>query len=182
MTSPLVVGIDLSLTSTGIAASYGGVDRVRSKGSAADTLYQRHDRLVMVAQNVIQEAMSWGTPVLAVIEGPSFASVGGHSHDRSGLWWLVVDGLRELDVQLAAMAPTARCKYATGKGNASKDAVLAAAIRRYPDFAVDGNDIADALLLCAAGADHLGHPLADVPQLNRQALDKVTWPAVKVPA
>lgn len=28
------------------------------------------------------------------------------------------------------------------------------------------------------GADHLGHPVVEMPAVNRTALDKVTWPAL----
>ena len=83
--------------------------------------------------------------------------------------------------------PASLKMYATGKGNASKDAVLAAAIRRYPDVEFDGNDAADALILAAMGADHLGFPLvsktpsgrksrATLPARNREALGKIDWP------
>ncbi|NUS59160.1 MAG: hypothetical protein HOV66_30530, partial [Streptomycetaceae bacterium] len=67
-------------------------------------------------------------------------------------------------------------KYATGKGNAGKDEVLAAVVRRYPDVEVSNNNEADALVLRAMGCDHLGQPLAVVPQTHRAALDKVAWP------
>ncbi len=177
--SPFVVGIDVSLTSTGVATPLG-VLRIRSKGKADDSLTVRRGRLRGLTEAIVEAALYHGRPDLVVIEGPSFASVGGHPHDRSGLWWLVVDALRELDLPVAVMVPSARCKYGTGKGNASKDAVFAETIRRYPTFAVDGNDVADALLLCAAGMDYLSAPLAELPQTHRTALDKVEWPELKV--
>ena len=76
------------------------------------------------------------------------------------------------------MTPTARAKYGTGKGNAAKDAVLAAVIRRYPAVDVTGNDEADALILAAMGARHLGIPLelSPVPGPCLDALLKVRWP------
>jgi crossover junction endodeoxyribonuclease RuvC len=82
----------------------------------------------------------------------------------------------------AVVTPQQLKKYATGYGsgkNCGKDKVLAAAIRRYPMAEVDGNDVADALVLAAMGADHLGCPLATVPQANRSVLAGVTWPEVR---
>jgi crossover junction endodeoxyribonuclease RuvC len=76
------------------------------------------------------------------------------------------------------VVPPATLKtYATGKGNASKDAVLAAVVKRYPGWAVTGNDVADAVVLMAMGARLLGHPLeSSLPQSHLRALDKLTLP------
>jgi crossover junction endodeoxyribonuclease RuvC len=174
---PLVAGIDLSLTSTGVVLSIGHMHRVRSKGKRDDTLTVRNTRLNVIADTVVALA---ATADLAVVEQPAYGQPGGSVHDRAGLWWLVVSRLHDLGVPVAEASPTARAKYATGKGggpSASKDAVLAAVVRRFPDWDVTGNDVADALVLCAMGRDHLGAPLADIPALHRDALLKVAWPA-----
>lgn len=174
---PVVAGIDLSLTSTGVVLSAGGLHRVRSKGKRDDTLAQRYARLHGLANEVVGLTQYAD---LVVIEQPAYGQVGGSVHDRAGLWWLVVSRLHFLEVPVAEASPTARAKYATGKGggpSASKDAVLAAVVRRFPDWEVTGNDVADALVLCAMGRDHLGAPLADLPALHRDALLKVAWPA-----
>jgi Holliday junction resolvasome RuvABC endonuclease subunit len=54
-------------------------------------------------------------------------------------------------------------QYATGKGNAQKDHVLAAAIRLWPDVAITGNDTADALILAAIGCRTLNLSIDAVP-------------------
>jgi crossover junction endodeoxyribonuclease RuvC len=117
---------------------------------------------------------------LAVMEGPSYASEGKYSHERAGLWWLVLDTLvTDYKVPVAVVPPAVLKRYATGKGNASKDAVLAAVIRRYPDVPVTGNDQADAWTLCAMGLRHLGHPAEEsLPKPNLAAMEKVDWPEV----
>jgi crossover junction endodeoxyribonuclease RuvC len=117
-----------------------------------------------------------------VVEGPSYGSQGaqqGH-HERAGLWWMVADKMSSTKAQWIVVAPTSLKKYATGKGNASKDQVLSAAINRYREFPVDDNNVADALVLAAMGRDALGIPLATVPKVNRDALDKVQWPVAAV--
>lgn len=185
--TPRVVGLDLSLTSTGIALPFQADDgtwtvdahRVRSKGKKDDTLYQRHTRLVGIASGIQKQIPT--DAVLAVIEQPAYSRTTGHMHDRSGLWWLVVDMIRSWGLPLAEVSPSSRVKYALGKGggkDTGKDNVLAAAINRYPGMAITGNDVADAVLLAAMGLDHLGHPPAEVPKLHRAALDAVTWPEV----
>ena len=185
----IVVGLDLSLTSTGIAIIDTGasatVTRITSKPPATPrgpngkplppTLQQRTDRLTGLRDRIFT-MLKYAD--LIVIETPAYSSKTGSTHDRSGLWWLVVE---KLDYQgrydVAEVSTTGRTKYATGKGNASKDSVLAAVVRRYTDVPVEGNDEADALILAAMGARHLGHPIDDpLPKTHVAALDAVHWP------
>ena len=174
--SAYVAGIDLSLTSTGLAViGPDGVQvhRIQSKGHKDATLIERVVRLRRIAVE-LDDRLTGGD--LIVIEQPAYSRTTGHMHDRSGLWWLIVNSL-SWHTPVVEVAPTARCKYATGKGNASKDAVLAAVVRRYPDVDVTGNDVADALVLAAMGARALGHPIeASLPQTHLDAMAKVAWP------
>jgi crossover junction endodeoxyribonuclease RuvC len=172
--APRIIGLDLSLTSTGIATAESGgafVRRVQPKGKTG------HDRLEYLRHQVMMDAFPAD---LVVIEGPSYASAARskYAHEAAGLWWLVAHSLWADRRRVAIVPPASRAKYATGKGNAAKDAVLLAAARRYPHVDIDGNDQADALILAAMGADHLGHPLAPVPATHRAALAAVDWPDV----
>lgn len=184
----VVIGLDLSLTSTGIAGvrspgSPGTISAmvtcVKSKGSVAATLDDRARRLDALAAEITGQVVDVH-PDLVLVEGPSYGSQTGSQHDRSGLWWIVVMGLRELGYQVVEVPPSCRMKYATGKGNAAKDAVLAAVVRRYAGVEVTGNDEADALVLAAMGARWLGHPIEDsLPQTHLAAMAKVQWPEVQ---
>ncbi len=173
----LVVGVDLSLTSTGIARTDGHLDRIRTAGGANADLRARWIRLNKLARDV--HAAIPDCTDLIVLEAPSLG-VGRQrgTHDRSGLWWLVVDSAMRRQIPIAEVPPALRCRYATGRGNAGKDEVLAAVVRRFADWDVTGNDVADALVLAAMGADHLGHPIVELPAQQRLALGKVAWPAV----
>ena len=185
-----VIGLDLSLTSTGVAVVTCGpgieptaaVTRISSKGKADADLEARYQRLLALQLQVIRHVDNAGerdfdTADLVVIEQPAYSRTTGHQHDRSGLWWLIVHRLKLDGIPVAEVAPSARPKYATGKGNAGKDEVLAAVVRRYPDVPVAGNDDADALVLAAMGARHLGHPIDDpLPVARLAAMDKVRWP------
>lgn len=189
MTPLVVAGLDLSLASTGLAEiRWGDPDaphstnvttrRLQSKGTADASLPDRHRRVHRLAGQIVEWAAGAD---LVVIEGPApgaAASRGSHAHDRSGLWWIVVDLLvSEYSSVVVEVPPSNRCKYACGKGRADKDIVLAAVVRRYPDVEVTGNDVADALVLAAMGARHLGHPIeASLPQTHLDALTKIRWP------
>lgn len=174
----LVVGIDPSLTSTGIAHAYphqatAVTDTITTKGARADSLTVRHTRLTQIATTVLDHTRG---ATLAVIEGPSYGSVGAGTWDRGGLWWLIVDALLSNGIPLAVAPPTCRSRYATGRGNAGKDEVMLAVARRYPDVDLENNNEADALVFAAAGAHRLGQPLVDVPESHAAALDGITWP------
>jgi crossover junction endodeoxyribonuclease RuvC len=173
-----VVGVDLSLASTGLAAvvpATGGlVDRVQT-AAAGQGLIARRERLRTIRGTV----RSWTAGAdLVVVEGLAYASQSPHATERAGLWWMVVDGLIGDHVPVAVVSPTARAKYATGRGNAGKDQVLAAVVRRYPDVEVSGNDEADALTLAAMGARWLGRPIEPgaLPQTHIVAMTKAAWP------
>lgn len=186
MSAPRVIGIDPSLTSTGLADSLGNSRRVQIPNNriAGNELLDDHNRIERIALAVTDFATALPAD-LVVIEGPAFSRSNGHAHTRAGLWWLIVDRLisgpgqdgRPLDLPVMVVPPTCRAMYATGKGNAGKDQVLAAAIKRYPSFEVTGNDVADAVILAAIGARLLGHPIEEsLPQTNMRALDKLALP------
>lgn len=167
-----IYGLDLSLTGTGVARIGDGGNSVwteRSKGKVTDTLQQRVDRLNDLDSS-IRSAIESGSMV--AIETPAHNQTSGHHHDRSGLWWLVVAELAPY-CQVYEVSTTQVKKYATGKGNASKMEVMAAAIKRYPQFDIANDNEADAVVLAAFLARALGYPLEDsLPQANLSALDK----------
>lgn len=167
-----VAGIDISLTGTGIA-TLGGTTRVPTKGRRADSLLERNSRLKHITTRVLEEV---GVVDLVCVEGPvGYATPGGSTWDRGGLWWRIVAALLERDFPVAVVSPTARAKYATGSGASRKTAVLDAAQRRYGAI-LESDDEADALILRAMGLHWLGQPLAEVPDGHRAALAGVQWP------
>lgn len=177
-----LVGLDLSLASTGVAIYDTDptlptveLHHVYSKAQGS-RLADRADRLHTLVGE-IGDYISIGTDLVAV-EGPSHGQARqGGQHDRAGLWWMVVYGAHLPGIPVVEIPPACVKKYATGKGGAGKDAVLAAVVRRYPDVPVMGNDEADALMLVAMAAHHYQvSTLPGVPQTHATALAKVDWP------
>jgi len=181
---PYVVGIDLSLTGTGLAEydMDGGrfsVETFGTKGKRTDTYAMRGDRLMGMASHIYD----WGTagpqdPSLVVIEGPSLGNRQGSQFDRSGLWWLVVSQFQTADIPVLVVPPKTRAKYATGNGNSGKDVVVAHVIEQYGDFMdncrIRNDNEADALVLAAIGARYLGQPQEDdLPEANVSAMSGV---------
>lgn len=178
-----VVAVDTSLTSTGIASSDGWVSRVRSKPTSR-LLGDREARLREIVDTVLLTMQHRGMPDLVVVEAPMYAGTKSSAsvHDRAGLWWLLVSQVRGAGVPVVEIPPTCRVKYACGKGNASKDEVMAAAIRRYPQYEISGNDVADGVVLVQMALDHYrlipDGSTYSVPTVNRTALERVQWPAL----
>lgn len=188
MTYPAVVGLDLSLTSTGIAINHGydtisETHRIRSTGKAEATWTQRSQRLRKITSDIMEHIPE---NALILVEGPSYASSGTGTHDRSGLWWMVYQDLESIGCTIIPVSPAQRMKYATGKGggkDAGKDNVLAATIRTYPHLDITGNDIADATILMAMGRRLLGAPLeASLPKARLDAMNKLELPNVRTAA
>lgn len=178
---PVVIGLDTSLTATGIASSNGwcqtvGYQKPRAKDPGITQLPhpQRMEALRTVRAGIIQHI---GRPDLVVLETPAFSRAGGGGHERGWLWWSLYDHLTTAEIPVGLMDPRQRMLYATGKGAATKSAVVDAVARRWPQYETGGDDnLADAVVLMAAGRDWLGHPLTTLPKPHRKAIDNALWP------
>jgi hypothetical protein len=185
-TPPVVIGLDTALgsmdsTGTGIASSLGWCESVgypdRKKKNLAFSSLPHPRRLNALTQLANEITLTIGTPDLVVLELPAPSRAGGGSHERAWLWWELYRRLTRADIPVGLMTPNHRMLYATGKGAASKSAVVDAVARRWPDWQTAGDDnLADAVVLMAAGRDWLGRPIVTVPKANRAAVEKATWP------
>lgn len=168
-TRPLVIGLDLSLTSTGVA----GVDWAE----ALKPRHKGHRRLSWLRSEIWDRTKNAD---LVVVEGPAYGrgSQAGH-HELSGLWWMITHDLWRRDLPYAVCPPKVRAMYATGSGNAGKGEVRDG-VRRHFGVECDGAsryDKADAVTMAVLGAHWLGYPVADLPASHTRALGSVAWPA-----
>lgn len=156
------VGLDLSLTSTGMAvvddAGAVTVRRIRSAGKKTDRLPENVDRLRALAFKVVQ-AVREVDPTAVVVESALFSTHHDSSaHRRAGLWWLVVVSLYSDGYPIVEVAPSQVKKFATGKGNAPKTRMVtrASAVWGEETFADGNDDVADAAFLAAMAAYNEG--------------------------
>lgn len=186
---PIALGLDLSLTGSGVAilrspdrVEFSGdpaadVTTMGRKGSNSETLLQRLFRITELADEV---AHFWTNgmeiPDLAMIETPAYDQSSGKTHDRSGLWWAVVERLERQNVPIVEVGTSKVKIYGTGKGTNRKDAVMAAAIRRYPDIEISNNNESDGVILAAMGMRLLGHPIENLPQTHLRAMEGLVLP------
>lgn len=167
-----VIGLDLSLTGTGIAYADGTTYTVKTR--LADG-----DRRLLHIQAAVAEAIDPGGVTLAVIEDlPTHAKSAGITGMVHGAVRAV---LLEHDVPYVLITPATLKAYATGKGTGDKTPMALAAYKRAGVEFADDNQC-DAYWLRAAGLDRLGEPLFDLPAAQRARLDKPVWPSLKVVA
>lgn len=159
-----VAGLDRSLTATGLVTPDG----------ARHIIGSRHRGLARLADLRDQILNTLSYPCLVVTEGYSMAS-GQGAHQLGELGGVVLLAIHELGQPIAIVPPPSLKKFATGKGNANKDQVLAAAVRRWPD--IDDNNIADAAWLQAMG--HAAyHPEDHLTVAQLAAIAPIDWPAL----
>lgn len=168
---PRVMGLDLSMSATGIATWDGRpLSTLRTVTSEGD---QRLRRIMVTVRADAYDYIA-KTPIeLAVIE-----DLPTHAHG-AGITGMVHGAVRvallELGVPYALVPPATLKKFATGRGNATKPDMRMALFQRTGMDIRDDNQ-ADAWWLRAAGMEALGHPIVDLPQAQRAALAKVAWP------
>lgn len=174
--APQVIGLDTSLTKTGVASS----DMWCEVRGYKDITTMPHARRIATMLRLVDDVLDiTGKPDLVVIEAPAFSRTAGGAHERAFLFWRLYEALTGLDVPIAVMTTNQRMLYATGKGSANKGAIVDAVARRLPQFDTGGDDNkADAVILMAAGRDALGHPLVTMPAAHRRALEAVAWPTI----
>jgi crossover junction endodeoxyribonuclease RuvC len=169
-----IAGLDLSLTSTGVALIQPGgpvsVYRIQPPSAAKATV---HERLKFLYTEV-RQLVAGATHI--TVEGPAF-NQNAAAHKMGGVWWNVMHvlWLDNPDAEVVVVSPTTLKVYATGRGNKlEKDEVAIKVVRRYPAVDIRNNDMADAWVLAAMTADQLGCPVVEVPKDHRRALKD--WP------
>ncbi|ERG63493.1 hypothetical protein L332_03360 [Agrococcus pavilionensis RW1] len=175
-----VLGVDASLTSTGLAwldtdePAEWWTGRIREAAPVKGGTWLREqaarmDRIAYEVRDVALGHDGSGLPVdLVVLEGPSFSSRGAGARDVAGLWWSIARELLVRDIEVLVIEPATRAKYATGRGRgvgASKHDVLAQVRATYPLADVPQHDVADAVALAALGARVKGFPVEEIDRV-----------------
>jgi len=196
VTSWRVVGVDLSMTNTGVAVIRPGADvdpglySIETKAlklpDGADPYPHMRARLREITARILRAGKferPEGEVTLWVIEGPSLGSgttgKQSHQHTRAGLWWQTYNQLT-LDGLVAVVPPKTLKSYVSKNGNADKVKMMEAAVgTAFPGINFRGDDnLVDAYGLAAMGCRELGYPVEPSPQrINPGALAAVRWPA-----
>ena len=168
-----VIGIDPSLTATGLAYVDGHTEVLDfSKGTLK--LIKGDHRLLAIANNVaamINPQMSKGLEgIHAVIEDlPTHAHGAGKTGMVQGVIRLT---LLESEIPYIAVTAATLKTFATGKGNTPKNRLGIELYKRTGIDLTDDNEC-DAWWLRELGLHRLGHPTVDLPKTHLRALDKL---------
>lgn len=163
-----IVGLDLSLTSTGLAV-----------GSTTKTIavsQKGPERLMAIAHQVSTVLSTLACPAV-VLEGYSMASRNSQAHATGELGGVIRVTLFAGRVPYVVVPPTCRAKFATGRGNASKSEVVSA-ISARTGLVWSGpgaDDQCDAWILQEMGLVVLDSARCDWPKANLSALEKIDW-------
>lgn len=168
-----ILALDLSLTSTGYCHNgITGIISIDEKGAY---------RLWMIKEEVKSLIVKFGVDI-AVIEGYSFASRNSQAHSIGELGGVIRLLLWELGIPLVVVPPTCRAKFATGKGNASKNEVISSVSARtgmvWQNPGAD--DKCDAWILEEMTLAKLQKARYAWPEAHLSALDKVDWEPLNV--
>lgn len=183
MNEPRVVGVDPSLTCTGIASSDGWIETVGSKNVTLLELPDRVDAIDTLATSVIEHIRSAD---LVVVEKPLPSGrnpADTSSIERHALYWLIMRWLIRHDVPVVTVNNRHRAAYATGNPSGTKVSVVEAAAEWWPKWKCGkNNNKADAVTLMALGRHALGYPVGEVPTINTRTISKIEWPVEAVKA
>ena len=167
----LIIGIDQSLTSTGLVVlrdgqvelaettknepKLGTVERVRLiRERINDIIFSRK-----TGRKTKEGFPYWQAPDLIVIEGFSFNSKGRSVFDIAYLGWRIREDLERLrtddGIPWLEVPPSQLKKFATGQGNANKEIILQQAYKRW-GYETHDNNVADAYVLAQIGRAYLG--------------------------
>lgn len=166
-----VIGIDFSLTNTGIVCiedgkvtKYLAISTSKSVGSNITLTTDCYFRVTKIVDRLLHEFTL--PPNVLVIESPSFHSVGNASVTIPMANGMLVSRLLNYwkNSEFISVTPSQLKKYATGKGNANKEGMLNAmknrntslheAVSKIPK--TKGRyDICDAYFLADFGYNHI---------------------------
>lgn len=172
-----VAGLDLSITSTGLARIYPDgrfiTDAIGARPSGSTTA----DQALRLSDLSLRISQWLRDDDSVLVEGMAFAAGKSYARDIAGLWWMVVSRLVRRDIRVSVAPPTVLKKWATGKGNAGKELVALHIGRLYPTADVTGSDELDALALAHMAACRAGYDVPTRAHHNEQIWRSVEWQA-----
>lgn len=183
---PRVLGIDSSLTATGLAridvsntaddiASFDIVTATVGAGPPGkDKTKRAMTRRVCHLIDQIEPAFE-GVDAVG-IEGLAYSAGNSSAWVLAYVWGRVIELCERHDVPLTVVATSAVKKFAVGKGagpGTDKDHVLAAAIKLFPAADLDSNNEADAAIVGATVCQQLGLPILPVTQYRTEVMAKL---------
>lgn len=157
-----VVGLDLSITATGICASNGEAYTISGKSSLGDK------RLLNIEIAILDNL---DADIYMIEDLPTHAHGAGITGMVHGVARSV---LLQNEKKYVLVPPASLKKYATGKGNANKVDMAISLYERFKIKLADDNQV-DAYWLRLMGLDYFGIEEIQLPQINKSVFEKIDW-------
>jgi len=141
----MIIGIDLSLSNTGIAILG---NKTETKSIKVKSYKTPIERLIEIKNKILDSIT--GNPLLIVIEDYAYSTV--YAHKLGELGGVVKVAIKEKfsDVNIVLVPPTILKKFVTGKGNAEKNIMILHIYKKWKREFSDNNQ-ADAFALAKFG-------------------------------
>lgn len=179
-----IVGIDPSLTGTGIAivqhpqnVSGRNIPKlltVAASGSQSDTLAQRSIRIGKQRDNILRTLGGLKVRLVMIeqlpFKQPKFS---GLYQERCALYFDLVRYLVTHRIPVVEVSVTAIKLFATGDGKSDKAGVMTSMRELWPGAPISNDNESDALAVASIGSMHLGWY---EPELPCHYSPKVVWP------
>ena len=146
-----IIGLDLSLTDTGLCRLYDEGHQTHSFKSKKKDI----ERLIEIKDNIYDRLYSFDIDLI-VIEGYGFSSQRGHSLGELGGVVKVMLKENYPNTPILLVPPTVLKKFITGKGNGDKSLMLLHIYKKY-NVEFSNHNEADAFALAKFGEMYL-HP------------------------
>lgn len=171
----IAVGVDPSLTCTGVAIADGGgvITRRVMSPNLGTTLLARRNRIRRAVDGILAPIPA--RVDVTVIEVPHSRQQFGAQNERIALYWFLVDQLLARG-PVIEVAPSQRAKLATGSGRATKNEVVAATRAAYPEAQIPDDNVADAVGLMWAGSRWAGDETPTYLPGQEEAFARLAWP------
>lgn len=164
-----IIGLDLSMTATGVAFPDGSTAVIKPRGEG--------DARLLSIENRMNAALRLARPDLAVIEDDPGIFKGAAAKAIPMVHATVRLVLMRAGIPYVLVNASTLKTYATGAHAADKTAMTLAAYKRMGLEFRDDNEC-DASWLRAAGHAAYGEPVVELPKAHTDALRKVTWPRI----
>lgn len=158
-----VVGLDLSITATGLCHPNGTTRTVKTRDKDKDV------RLQIIRNAALEDAFMCDLAMIEEWVGSFAAAVMGMVHGT------VRTTLMDHGVPYVLVPPSTLKKFATGNGKSDKSGMAVAAFKRAGAEFADDNQC-DAWWLRVAGLYLLGEPPFGLPKVQVDALNVLTLP------
>jgi Holliday junction resolvasome RuvABC endonuclease subunit len=155
-----LIGIDQSLSSTGIAVLDGDgrskhLTRIKTKTDQFET---EIERMVYIKKSIYDICIQFNV-TQAIMEGFSYCSKGNRTYQVGGMGYIIRELFFERNIPYKIIAPRELKKFVAGSGNADKSSIIEAVNKRWGQSLRNprDNDIADAYALAMMGIEILNN-------------------------